>query len=224
MTLREGSPISRRPPDHKCAHEPRETVSEHDRNWKKSEANERRDDERFAPESIRDLGAWNVNKNRCRELHRDENAVERNRNAGHVGHVQDREDVRHPFAHTDGYIGHEQSLERRMECIPNATQLYAVLRSDSKVYKEEERYGDSDKYQGNCEPSFNSDTQAKRAYHCTADERRNNHRGALQHRLNSETHGPPLLGKRVTDSGEDCGRRHGLPRHRESESKEEKWP
>src|SRR6266849_3805382 len=69
---------------------------EHDRDRKKCEADERGDDQRIAPESIRDLGAWNVNKNRCRELDSDEHTVLRNRNAGHVSHIQDREYIGHP--------------------------------------------------------------------------------------------------------------------------------
>src|SRR5713101_6362634 len=43
-------------------------------------------------------------------------------------------------------------------------------------------------------------------------------------RWTSETHGAPFLGKRITNRGEDGRRCHGLPCHREGESKEEVWP
>ena len=103
IALREGSPISRMPQITNAPTSHAKLFASTTATGKSAKQTSG-DDERFAPESIRDLGAWNVNKNRCRELDSDGHTVLRNRNAGHVSHIQDREYIGHPRAGSDGYI------------------------------------------------------------------------------------------------------------------------
>src|SRR6266705_6386026 len=178
-------------------------MSENNSDREKSEAQEGCNYKWFATYAIGDFGGRNIDQDGSCELHRHEHAVLRNRYAGDVRHIQNGEDVGHPLACSDHYVGQKEPLQDGTDGLPNTMHLHCVPGWSRKIDCEEYWKSDSRERERNQEshsyPKLDPQCPDKRA----AKERRNHHRDAFKHGLNCETHCAPLLGERVAYSCKD---------------------